>query len=142
MARFSMLDEPQSRSKAESRKMAEVVEMECKTIRSASDAQQLVENVIRRRGWKVLGSARGDILASIGSSFRVRMLGFFVAGENSYPRKMTINFQELERGCQVKIKVEDAMGFGSRAGIANKVRHLMFSDASAIKEELNREESQ
>lgn len=121
--------------------MTEMVEMEWKTIRSASDAQQLVEDVMRRRGWKVLGSARGDILASIGSSFRVKMLGFFVAGENSYPRKMTISFQELERGCQVKIKVEDALGFGSRAGIADRVRRLMFSDASSIKEELGREES-
>ncbi len=121
--------------------MAETIEMECMTFLRASEAQRLVEVVMQRRGWKVLGSTRGDILASIGSSLKVRTLGLFLAGENSYPRKMRISFHELERGCQAKIQVEDAMGFGSRAGIADRVRRLMFSDASSIKEALTHEGS-
>jgi hypothetical protein len=118
--------------------MPETFELDCKTIRAALDAQKLVESVLLRRGWKILGSARGDILASIGSSFKVRMLGLPIAGDSSYKRTMRISFEESERGCQVKIRVEDAMGIGSRAGIADRVRRLLFSDASSVKDALSR----
>jgi hypothetical protein len=116
--------------------MPEVFQMECKTIRAPSDSQKLVERLLLRQGWKILGSARGELFASIGSSFKIRMLGLPIAGENSYKRTMRISFEELEKGCVVKIRVEDAMGVGSRAGIADRVRRILFSDASSIKEEL------
>ena len=111
-------------------KKVESVEIECLTNLSISESRNQVRECLIKIGATIQHDKLTLLNAKLGSSIKMRLLGL-LGGIESFPRIISINFEELEK-TKISIQVKDDFGFGSRAGIANKVHKLMLSDAQKI----------
>ncbi len=74
-----------------------------------------------------------DLVAKFGSGAKVRLLGGMWLDKTNLPREVTVSLSESSSRIRVEVKVRDSMGFGSRAGLADKIKQVMYEDAISIK---------
>ncbi|MBN2182954.1 MAG: hypothetical protein JW715_13670 [Sedimentisphaerales bacterium] len=108
-------------------------EIEFATSVAVEEARERILSTIGRIGGRVKVDSPGKIIAGFGSDLKARLLGALLGGIESFPRDLVVELRTSDNTTQVKVSVRDTFGFGSRAGIANKIRKLMHDNALAIK---------
>ena len=115
----------------------EPIEMEFAAAMSASEARHKTISVLKERAGRIKIDKDEIVIAGFGSSWKARLFGTVLAGVQSMPREVKVEFQQRESQTIVSVLVRDTFGFGSRLGVADKLRQLMHEDASALKRALS-----
>jgi len=114
-------------------RVIEPVEIEFATSIAIEDAKQRVLSALRRIGGRVKVDSSRDILAGFGSSWKARLLGVLLGGIECFPRDVGVALRTSNDKTQVKVMVRDTFGFGSRAGVGDRIQKLMYDNALAVK---------
>ena len=115
----------------------EPIEIEFAAAMSASEARQKAVSVLRERAGRIKIDKDEIVVAGFGSSWKARLFGTVLAGVQSMPREVKVELQQGESQTIVSVLVRDTFGFGSRFGVADKLRQLMHEDAFALKRALS-----
>ena len=111
----------------------EPVEMNFLTSVSAAEVRRVIVERLRAQGGKITSDGAQKIVATFGSSFKMRLLGLTLAGPQVFPREAVIKLEDVDGETRVTIKVRDAAGFGSRLGYTKGLEMMMQQQALAIK---------
>ena len=104
---------------------------------SASEARAKTVSVLSERAGRIKVDEDKIVIARFGASWKARLFGTVLAGVQSMPREVKVEFQQTGLQTSVSVSVRDTFGFGSRLGVANKLRELMHEDALALKRALS-----
>jgi hypothetical protein len=74
-----------------------------------------------------------EILVKLGSGAKTRFLGGMWIDKQNFPRDVMVSLRESGGSSHVKITVRDSLGMGSRAGMSDKYRQVMYEDAMVIR---------
>jgi len=114
-------------------RVIEPVEIEFLTSVSIDDTRQRILATLGRVGARIKVDSSRDIVAGFGSGWKARILGALLAGIDVMPRDVVVKLVDRNGKTEVRVSVRDTFGFGSRAGLTNKVQKLMYDNALAIK---------
>lgn len=114
-------------------RVIEPVEIDFVTKTSIEESRKIILEALRSQGGNIKVDSARDIVAGFGSGLKARLLGVALAGTNSMPRDVVVKLRETESKTEVKIRVRDTAGFGSRAGFADKLQRIMYQQALDIK---------
>jgi hypothetical protein len=115
----------------------ETVEVSFTTSISAPEARRKTVAVLNERAGRIKVDEDNLVIARFGSSWKTRLFGTVLAGVQNMPREVKVEFQQGEYQTSVSGSVRDTFGFGSRLGVAGKLRQLMQEDAIAVKQALD-----
>ena len=114
----------------------EPVEMSFTVAASAATLRTEIVRALTAKGGRIPTDGGSEVVAKFGSNLKVRLLGAFLAGFNATPRDVIVSMKESGGQTQVSITVRDTFGFGTRIGVAKKMRAVMQNDASSLQDEL------
>jgi len=103
-----------------------------------ADVRTEVVRHLTANGGRIKIDDDSTVLAGFGSNMKIRLLGAVWAGVKSMPRDVLVRMAEGAGQTQVSVTVRDAFGFGTRAGISEKLQKLMYDDALSLKSALLR----
>ena len=96
-------------------------------------AKQAVVGYVLHAGGKISSDAGSAIVGEFGSQLKTRLLGGAFIGRESLPREVVVSFETLDGQTVVTVTARDAVGFGSRLGMADKLQLALYESAQAIK---------
>jgi hypothetical protein len=114
----------------------EPVEISFVVAKRLADVRREVVRHLTANGGRVKVDDDSAILAAFGSNIKIRLLGAVWAGIKSMPRDVLVRLAEGAGQTQVSVTVRDTFGFGTRAGISEKLQKLMYDDALSLKSAL------
>ena len=114
-------------------RVIEPVEIEFTTSVAIEEARQRVLSALHRIGGRVKVDSSRDIVVGFGSGWKARLLGVLLGGIECFPRDVVVALRTTNDKTQVKVGVRDTFGFGSRAGIGDRIQKLMYDNALAVK---------
>jgi hypothetical protein len=114
-------------------RVIEPVEIDFVTKTSVAETRRTILEALHKQGGKIKVDSPNDIVAGFGSGLKVRLLGVALVGTNSSPRDIVIKLYQRENKTAINVTVRDTLGFGSRAGYADKLQQIMYQQALDIK---------
>jgi hypothetical protein len=115
----------------------EPVEISFVVAKRLADVRTEVVRHLTANGGRIKVDDDSAILAGFGSNIKIRLLGAVWAGIKSMPRDVLVRLVEGAGQTQVSVTVRDTFGFGTRAGVSEKLQKLMYDDALSLKSALS-----
>ena len=101
---------------------------------SLEKSSELILSCFRNMQAKVKINSANNLVASLGSGIKTRLIGLLIGGIEIYPRDIIISTIKENEKSKITIKVKDTFGFGLRAGFSEKIEKLLYSDGLKIKD--------
>jgi hypothetical protein len=114
-------------------RVIEPVEITFTVAERQGDVQPKIVQHLIAHGGRIKVNDDSTILAGFGSNLKIRLLGAMIVGVKAMPRDVVVNLSESPGQTRVSVVVRDTFGFGTRAGISDKLQKLMYDDALSLK---------
>jgi hypothetical protein len=111
----------------------EPVEISFETSTPLIEARERILAALAERNGNIKVNYPTEILVKIGSGAKTRFLGGRWIDKQNFPRDVIVSLRELSGNSHVKITVRDTLGMGSRTGMSNKYRQVMYEDAMIVR---------
>jgi hypothetical protein len=111
----------------------EPVELSFETSIPLAEARDRIHAALAERNGKIKVNYPTEILVKLGSGAKTRFLGGMWIDKQNFPREVIVSLREFGGTSHIKITVRDTLGMGSRAGMSDKYRQVMYEDAMMVR---------